>query len=179
MIAVPPYDAIHVTQYRAGLERAQERRLEHNITPWHVDSHGTEIELLGAAGELAARILYGQRLELHTGFDGGMDFVWKGYRVDVKSTYLKNYPSGALQWPERKPIKCDIALMMAVQIETLVVWPVGWAFRDEILAAPVDRSREIPCYSIKFSRLRKIEVTFQPWFQSRNARLAKPRSTRQ
>ena len=99
-------------QYFESIAR---NRLAHNKTKRHVSMYGEGIETIGAAGELAARRFLGLEEKLHQGFDGGHDFVFAGMSVDVKATVLTpNIEYRFLQWPEKKPIRCQIILMTAV-----------------------------------------------------------------
>ena len=134
------------------LDIAKQRR-RNNRTPWHVKKD--YLEVLGAAGELAARRFLGLPEELHTHFDGGRDLIWRGYRVDVKATVLTpNVEFRFLQWPVRKIIKADIIFMMAVDKSTKTATPLGWCFNHELVGAQVNTGREYPCHEISVLELR-------------------------
>lgn len=131
------------------LEATAVRRLHHNRTSRHVYQYGADIELIGAAGELAARRFLGLSTKLHDSFDGGSDLFWHGYRVDVKSTRLTpklNYRY--LQWPKGKEFKSDIVLMMAVDISKKEATVCGWAWSEQVEKAPINYSRAHPCHEI-------------------------------
>ena len=89
------------------------QRLAHNKTEYHISDYGTDIEILGAAGELAARRFLGVSEILHTEFDGGTDIYWNGIRIDVKATHLTPKVNHRyLQYPERKSVKADMVTPM-------------------------------------------------------------------
>jgi len=135
------------------IERVAEERLAHNKTSRHVDTD--YLEVIGAAGELAARHLLGLPTTLHTNFDGGKDLMWAGYSVDVKTTRLTPLVGYRfLQWPVYKKAKADIVLLMAVDQRNMTVVPIGWATRQEILDAPINYDRSSPCHEIPVTRLR-------------------------
>lgn len=139
----------------AYLENIAERRLKKNKTSRHVYRYGTEIELLGAAGELAARRFLGLDTKLHIPFDGGMDLSWRGYRVDVKTTRLTpklNYRY--LQWPKGKPIHTDIVLLIAVDMWKKEATAVGWVWSEMVRGAPINPDRDFPCHEIPVPELR-------------------------
>ncbi len=130
-----------------------DQRRKNNHTPWHINE--TYLEVIGTAGELAARRFLGLPEELHINFDGGTDLRWKGYRVDIKSTILTpKIEFRFLQWPIRKRLKADIVLMMAVSEEQQLAVPTGWVFAHEVAAAPVNRKRDFPCHEISVRELR-------------------------
>jgi hypothetical protein len=133
--------------------QVSDQRRRNNRTPWHIDEH--YLEVIGTAGELAARRFLGLPEELHTHFDGGTDLYWRGYRVDVKTTILTpKIEFRYLQWPIRKPIKSDIVLMMAVGENEKIAMQIGWAFAFEVMAADVNYERDHPCHEISVRDLR-------------------------
>lgn len=139
----------------AYLRGVAAERLSHNKTSRHIDRYGEEIELLGAAGELAARRFLKLPTSLHRVFDGGADFIWKGWRVDVKATRLTpRLEFRYLQWPETKPIRADLVLLTAVNVATQAAVVVGWATADQVAAAPVNPERDYPCHEIPVPSLR-------------------------
>ena len=76
------------------------------------------MDIIGAAGEVAARRFLGLPEKLHNHFDGGVDLNWRGYRVDVKSTAISDYLGKQyLQYPEYKWINADIILMMGIDLD--------------------------------------------------------------
>lgn len=128
-------------------------RRERNQTPWHVDKH--YLEVIGAAGELAARRFLGLPEKLHTKFDGGKDLFWRGYSLDVKATKLTpNIEYRYLQWTEGKPIRADIIMMMGVDLGAKGAIPLGWAFAFELINAPINYERDRPCHEISILDLR-------------------------
>jgi len=111
-----------------------------------VSKYGRQIEVLGAAGELAARRSLGLNDHLNTGFDGGVDLTWRGYTIDVKATRLtKALMYRHLQWPMSKTVKSEIALLMAVDVSKKMAVAVGWAWASEIRQAPINKVRDYPC----------------------------------
>lgn len=146
------------------LELVASRRIKSNRTARHVESptyvgenNSVEFEVLGAAGELAARRILGLPEILHEGFDGGADLIYRGIRIDVKATKLtKNLAHRFLQWPARKAIHTDVVLMTAVNLKSRKAVVVGYATRKEVLDAPVNQQRETPCHEIPISKLHPI-----------------------
>jgi hypothetical protein len=136
------------------IEGISEKRLGHNKTDRHVSRYGTAIEILGAAGELAARRFLGLPEGLHDQFDGGVDFVWRGYLVDVKTTKLTpKLNHRFLQWREDKELKADIVLFAAVDLQPKKATVVGWAWADEVREAPINLERDFPCHEIPATEL--------------------------
>ena len=130
------------------------QRLAHNKTENHVSDYGEDIEILGAAGELAARRFLGVSELLHTEFDGGIDIVWNGIRIDVKATHLTPKVNNRyLQWFEEKPVKADIVLLTAVHLNLKRAAVIGYATRREVLNAPVNYERDYPCHEISVRQL--------------------------
>ena len=133
-------------------------RLASNKTPRHVSLFGSEIELIGAAGELAARRFLGIDEALGTTFDGGVDLEYAGRTIDVKATKMTpKLRYRYLQWPEWKPVKSDIILLTAVDVLEKNATVVGFALREEIKDGAVNYERDIPCYEIPILKLRS------PW----------------
>jgi hypothetical protein len=133
----------------AYLEQVASHRLENNKTAWHISRYGTDIELLGAAGELAARRYLGLPERLGEHFDGGYDLSYKGYTIDVKATHLTpRLAYRSLQWPEWKPLKADIVLMTAVDLKEKIAAMVGYAYKHEVLEAHINHERAVPCHEI-------------------------------
>lgn len=131
------------------LEEIASHRLANNKTTWHVSRYGTDIELLGAAGELAARRYLGLPEILGEHLDNGTDLIFRGFTVDVKATHLTpRIAFRSLQWPEWKPIKAEVVLMTAVDLKTMTAVLVGYAWKHEVSEAPINRTRDIPCHEI-------------------------------
>ncbi len=124
------------------------QRLARNQTIRQVNKFGTEIETLGAAGELAALRFLGLDERLHTGFDDGVDLHFRGFPIDVKATKADNLPGRHLQWPVHKPIKALIILMTAVNLSNWTAEMIGFAFREEIQSAHINYARYTPCYEL-------------------------------
>ena len=136
------------------IEKVAESRLEHNITVHHRYQYGEIIEVLGAAGELAARRFLSLNENLHDRFDGGIDIVFHGVSIDVKTTHLtRKFKHRCLQWPARKRIKADIVLMAAVDVRTKRAAIIGYAYPQEILSREVNYEREQPCYEVPVEEL--------------------------
>jgi hypothetical protein len=132
---------------------AQER-LKHNKTSHHVSEYGTDIELIGAAGELAARRFLNLEETLHIRFDNGVDMRVGGYTIDVKATMLtRNVRYRYLQWPYWKPVRSSIILLTAVSIPNQKAIVIGYAFKHEIERAPINLLRDFPCHEIPVARL--------------------------
>lgn len=133
-------DWTYITEI-ANVRRAQ------NQTPRHVDI--SYLEVIGAAGELAARRFLGMNEELHQSFDGGHDFHWHGYTVDVKATKLTPLVAHRyLQWPVWKPVKSDIVFMLGVSEPERIAVPLGFAYKSEVDNAPINDTRTTPCHEI-------------------------------
>jgi hypothetical protein len=129
------------------------QRLENNRTPRQVDKY-SYLEVLGAAGELAARRFLHLPEELHVHFDGGRDLRWNGCSVDVKTTIMTPYLKHRfLQWPIDKPIHCDLILLMAVHMKFKIAHAIGYATHDEVEASLVNHTREFPCREIPVPEL--------------------------
>lgn len=142
-------------------------RLQNNQTVRQVSYYGTEIEYLGAAGELAARRFLKINETLHTHFDRGADIHWRGYKIDVKATRLTPLTEFRfLQWPQTKFLKADIVLLTAVDLRSLEAEVIGYAFREEVLRAPINPERRYPCHEIPIAELHS------PWnlFSARTLR---------
>lgn len=134
--------------WRYVQEIARER-LEHNKTKRHVSDYGTAIELLGAAGELAARRFLGLDEHLHTQLDNGVDIRWRGYTIDVKSTHLTpKIEHRYLQWPQSKPIIAELIVMTAVNLRTKQAVVLGYTEKPIITKAPINYERDYPCHEV-------------------------------
>ena len=138
------------------IEEIAARRLANNKTKRHVAEFGEYIEVIGAAGELAARRFLQIPEELHEHFDGGKDILYKGIRIDVKATvWTPRLTQRFLQWPIWKIVKADAVLFTAVNLEQKSAIIVGYALRHEVNQAPVNKERAIPCFEIPVPKLRK------------------------
>jgi len=162
---------IHLAPYsRNYSDGTAHARLDHNITEWHVSDYGDKLEIMGAAAELAARILLGLDQKLHVHFDGGVDFLYHGWRVDVKSTELHpDMRRHNLQWPEIKEMRCDIVMVMVVDLAHNDVYAVGWAWAAEILGKPVNHYRPRPCREVPYKELHAIKDLKNIVWKSRSA----------
>ena len=151
-------DLSHVWGY---IKYIAKERLHNNITARHVYKHGPEIEVVGAAGELAARISLGLPQKLHTQFDGGKDLVFGDQSIDVKSTRLTPHIQARhLQWPLGNPINCDVAILVGVDMQSRSAKVLGFATAQEILEAPINHTRYLPCQEIAISQLHPIEELY-------------------
>ena len=138
------------------LEDVAALRLRNNITKRHVSDYGTYIELIGAAGELAARRFFQLPEELHAELDGGTDMIFKDMRIDIKATlWTPKLQFRFLQWPVTKPVKCDIVLLTAVNMDTRAAIIVGYALPEDIKNSPINLERDYPCHEIPVPKLRK------------------------
>jgi hypothetical protein len=136
------------------IEEVAAERLQHNKTFRHVSRYGTEIEIIGAAGELAARRFLGLSEDLHTHFDGGTDIEWRNTTIDVKSTHLTKYIHHRfLQWRMGKPIRAQIILMTGVDTRRKQAAILGYAYKHEIESAEINYTRFNPCHEIPVPRL--------------------------
>ena len=152
---------MYLTPHWKYIEEVARQRLANNKTSRHIADYGTEIETMGAAGELAARIFFGLSTELHTHFDRGTDFKWAGKNVDVKTTKLTpKLLYRFLQWPITKPIKCDIVLLTAVSVQNKSGLVVGYLTGEEMKSAAVNQDRDYPCREIPTSMLRPAWMLF-------------------
>lgn len=139
------------------LQSIAQKRLENNRTSRHVSDYGTEIELMGAAGELVARRFLGLPDKLHEQFDGGIDLVWRKRRVDVKATKLTpKLNFRFLQWPETKKFRADIILLTAINLRTQQGTVVGWEWVDTVREAPINFDRDYPCHEIPVTDLKSM-----------------------
>ncbi len=139
------------------IEHIADRRWNECRTPRHVFKYGPGIEILGAAGELAARRYFGMEEELEVGLDHGVDFSLYGHKIDVKATHwTPKIGFRYLQWPIAKPIKCEIILLMGVNLEGRKATPLGYAFASDIQRTEVNDSRYIKCYEIQSRKLRPV-----------------------
>jgi hypothetical protein len=128
-------------------------RLKHNKTSRHVSQYGDTLEILGVAGELAARRLLGLPEELHTGFDGGKDLVYHGWDIDVKTTRLtNNLIERGFRWPLTKVVRADICLVMAVDVESQRAVALGWCYKVAVERAPIDHEHN--CHEVPIVELR-------------------------
>lgn len=133
-----------------------QHRLANNKTERHVSDYGEYIEVIGAAGELAARRFFQLDERLHEHFDGGRDLSYKGMRVDVKTTvWTPRLEHRFLQWPIMKPVRSDVILLTAVNIDKQAAIIRGYALPHEVGQAPINHSRDIPCFEIPVPRLHK------------------------
>jgi len=132
-----------------GLVATATQRLRNNKTSHHVSEYGTDIELIGAAGELAARRFLNLDEFLHTHFDHGVDIRIDKYTIDVKATVLTKFVQYRfLQWPYWKPIRAKIILLTAVSIKDHSAIVIGYALKQEILKAHINLMRDYPCHEI-------------------------------
>jgi len=134
--------------------RVARKRLANNKTSRHVSEYGTDIEVIGAAGEFAARLFFGISTRLHVKFDHGTDINWRGYTIDVKATRLTpRLHHRFLQWPAWKECKTDIVLMTAVDLRGKRAIIVGWAWGEDIKKARINHDRDYPCHEIPIPNL--------------------------
>jgi hypothetical protein len=133
--------------------RTAKDRLAHNKTSHHVSQFGDTLEVLGAAGELAARRLLGLPEGLHTGFDGGKDLVYRGWDIDVKTTRLAhNLIERCFRWSLAKVVRADICLVMAVDLESQRAVALGWCYRAAVERAPINHEKN--CHELPIVELR-------------------------
>ena len=137
------------------IEQIARSRLATNKTERHIASYGDGLEIMGAAGELAARRFLGLDEELHTGFDGGIEFEYAGVTVDVKTTlFTPRLEHRFLQYPFSKPLRADIVLMVAVEPQEKMAAILGYATRHEVLSRNVNRKRAYPCREVPVCELK-------------------------
>jgi hypothetical protein len=136
------------------IEEVARSRLAHNRTPRHIPGYGDELEILGAAGELAARRFLGFDDRLHTHFDGGVDMAINGKTLDVKATHITpKIRYRYLQWPVSKKVVSDYIVLTGVDMQTRQAVVIGYATRIEIQNAPVNTQRLSPCHEIPVWKL--------------------------
>jgi len=135
------------------LNNIAKKRLNNNWTSRQVTKY-KNLEILGAAGELAARRYLGLPEKIHTNFDGGADLFWRDRKVDVKATNLtKHFQYRFLQWPIDKPIEADIILMTVVSIKEKQACVIGFAYKNEVLKSKINHTRHYPCREIALTDL--------------------------
>ena len=123
-------DLSHSWRY---IEYVARTRLQNNKTRRHVSAYGKEIEVIGAAGEFAARRFFGLGEDLHVKFDQGVDIRLPKRTIDVKATRLTPLLRHRnLQWPLTKPIIADIILLTAISIRYRTATIVGYATSMEL-----------------------------------------------
>lgn len=136
------------------IEDVARSRLSHNKTEHHVSCFGEGIEVIGVAGEVLVRRFLGVTEQVHEGFDHGVDINYFGLRIDVKATVLTpNASFRFLQWPNWKRVRADLIVMTAVDPINQYGTIIGYARKNEILAAPVNPNRPFPCHEIPFTAL--------------------------
>jgi len=133
--------------------KVAEKRLENNITEMHLYGYGDELEILGVAGEIAARRFFQLPEEVHEGFDHGVDMTYNGYDIDVKSSHIKKHKKKILQWPIWKWVKADIIVYVGINPKTKYARVMGYVPGSEILKAPINHTRPIPCHEIPVEEL--------------------------
>ncbi len=136
------------------IEEAARSRLSHNKTRRHVYDYGEGIEVIGVAGEIIVRRFLGLAETVHEGFDNGIDIEYFGLKMDVKATILT--PSANfrfLQWPNWKKVRAELIVMTAVDPINKNGTIIGYARKEEILAAPINPNRPTPCHEIPFTEL--------------------------
>jgi len=143
------------------IEDIAKQRLAHNKTSRHIDND--DIEVIGAAGEIAARRFLGLPEVLHTEFDYGKDLIFREQGVDVKATVMTPYLEHRfLQWPDWKAVKADIILLTAIDKTAMYATVIGYATREEVLAAPVNKERKWPCHEIPVADLHPAWMLVKP-----------------
>lgn len=141
----------------AYIENVAQSRLAGNKTSRHVSKWGNTLEILGVAGEIAVRRYLGLPENVHNGFDHGVDLTFNGKSIDVKTTVLTPRLSYRyLQYPVWKKIKSEIIILTAVNPQSRAATIVGYATREEILRAPVNRTRLEACHEIPVRDLHPI-----------------------
>jgi hypothetical protein len=109
---------------------------------------------MGAAGELAARRYLGLDETLGTHFDGGVDLTLHGLTVDIKSTRPW---SKWLQIAYYKRVVADVVLMMSINLKYQTAQPFGFAWREEVLNAPLDLRMDDACHHIPVEELHSVQ----------------------
>jgi hypothetical protein len=146
-----------LSQSWAYIEQVANHRLANNQTERHVSEYGDYIELIGAAGELAARRFLQINEDLHEHFDSGADIIWKDIRIDVKATiWTKRIMKRFLQWPTWKQIKADAIVFTAINIDRQEAILLGYALPHDIGRAPLNTERQYQCYEIPIPKLRRL-----------------------
>jgi hypothetical protein len=139
------------------IQNTAKSRLANNKTIHHDYRYGDGIEVIGVAGEIAARRYLGLDENVHVHFDHGVDINFMGVRIDVKATVLTpKIIHRYLQWPANKRVKADIVLLTAVDPVTRQCVILGYATKNEILNAKVNTQRPTTCYEISVPELHPV-----------------------
>jgi hypothetical protein len=150
---------MRIGQYQEYILAVAEQRLRLNKhRKGHVSHWGDQLEKIGAAGELAARLLLSASpTKLSNGFDDGVDLYWRGYAIDVKSI-MPTKPLGRynLRIPVTSSLTADIFLLMAADVEEWKAFPIGWAWREEVAQAPINLQAYNPCRDIPVPELHRL-----------------------
>lgn len=137
--------------------RKARSRLAHNKTRRHVSQYGEGIEIMGVAGELVVRRFLGLDEEIHERFDHGVDIDYYGMKIDVKATVMTpNANYRFLQWPNWKRVRAEYIVMTLIDMIHQEGTIVGYATREEMMAAPINPYRNTPCHEIPFTELHPI-----------------------
>lgn len=140
-------------------------RLRYNKTVRHIENDGT-YEILGAAGELAARRFLRMNEKLHIKFDHGADLLlFEGTRkhriVNVKATHWDPYHHYLL-WPTTCHICCDIAMSTLVDIPNKRAKIAGWTTSQAVANATINPKRDQECHEIRLEKLLSPYLLFLP-----------------
>lgn len=136
------------------IQSTARNRLDHNKTPRHIYEYGESIEIIGVAGEVAARRFLGLSEHVHERFDHGVDIRWNEMTIDVKATILTpSLQHKFLQWPRWKWIKAEVILLTAIDPLTRTAVVVGFAYKHEILKAAINETRSDRCHEIAVCQL--------------------------
>lgn len=134
-----------------NIQRVAKIRLASNKTNHHVYRFKNKLEIMGAAGEVAAHLYLGLSPEIHLEFDDGVDLEWRGWTVDVK-TARAEIKRLALQIPLRKIkdrlLNSEIYLLTTVDIKKREANIIGYTWRGAILKAKPNYTRPVPCKEI-------------------------------
>jgi len=123
---------------------------KNNISPWDNPAVGVDGEERGCLGELGCNEHFGLPLTLHRGFDHGYDLDVNGILINAKATpWMPKMGHLHLQWPVETPIRCDVAMLVAVDLTTYYYQLLGYATAKMLKDARIndrlpETAREIP-----------------------------------
>jgi len=154
-----------VTLFPEFIEMAQE--IAYSILPYHVsDFSKTRQEeihrsIIGHVGQLA--FLYyldptswrEQAAAIPIGtYDNG-DFQYRGFYGDVKSSDTRFPPKLLITETDFLARQYDIYVDVWIRLDLNQAWILGWAWKEEVARAFVDRKMRKPAYAIPFKELRE------------------------
>lgn len=132
-------------------------------TKWSVVKYGDKLEIMGAAGEIAVRRLLRIDPRLHVGMDDGVDIIWRGHTIDVKTTTkFPRVELTMLRWPLTKSVKADIIVLVLFNEKEKEADIVGYIPGSEVTKGTINNKVDIPCYEIPATKFRCIYNLLDP-----------------